>query len=306
MKQVIFQIKQVGFSRRHEPVRYRTVKLIHISDTHLGKNDNALRFSRLVDQLVTAPPLPPQECLLIHTGDVIDSASAENRAAGCQQLARLSAAGYRVYLCPGNHDYGNAMAINNQAAHAFLHDYHQWIFHDQPASFPVVHHLDAAHVLILLDSNAAELVWYQRWFAEGHLGSSQLATLNTLLDQPDIRDKRIILCLHHHPFYYGYSVAPDVGDGHLAIHLLAGVTRSFRRLKDAYSLCKIIQDRVQLLLFGHMHYGLDCSSESQKYGIPQAFDGGSSTATDDDCDRLRYRQIDTDTRVVHTSMLRLD
>jgi hypothetical protein len=49
------------------------------------------------------------------------------------------------------------------------------------------------------------------------------------------------------------------------------------------------------LLFGHQHFGLDYSAEGQCYGIPLTLDGSSSTATQMDADRMRYRVIDVAT-----------
>jgi ribose 1,5-bisphosphokinase PhnN len=40
------------------------------------------------------------------------------------------------------------------------------------------------------------------------------------------------------------------------------------------------------------HFGLDYSAEGQRYGIPLTLDGSSSTATQMDADRMRYRVID--------------
>lgn len=268
------------------------MKIIHFSDTHVGMGDNAARFQQLVDDLIRNPPDVPQHCLVLHTGDIIDAATPDNRQAAQQILARLGDAGYRVILCPGNHDYGNKYCINHEAAQSFQQAFAPYLFWNAPHSYPVVHHLNDEVAVIGLDSNAAELNVWQGLFAEGYLGSVQLSALNRLLDDATLRGKKIILYLHHHPFYYGYSVMPDVGDGHFRKHLVAWLTRPFRRMKDAYSLCQIIRDRVQLVLYGHMHEGLDCSGESRKYGIRLALDGSSSTDTDRTHDRMRYRIID--------------
>ena len=54
-----------------------------------------------------------------------------------------------------------------------------------------------------------------------------------------------------------------------------------------------VRDRMQVLLFGHMHFGLDCSSDGQRYGIRLALDASSTTcAGDEGGDRMRYRVID--------------
>jgi len=281
------------------------MKIIHLSDTHLGTGENAARFGMVVDDLITNLPADPRQCVVAHTGDLIHAATAENRQAGKAALDRLAAAGYRVILCPGNHDYGDTFGVSSEAAEIFKQEFAPYMFHQEPQAFPVLHHLDDGHVLVGLDSNAAELSRLQRWFAEGHLGESQLASLNRLLDTKDLAGKKIVLCLHHHPFYYGYSVMPDMGDSHILKHLVVRVTRPFRRMKDAYSLCQIVRDRVQAVLFGHKHEGLDCSPESVKYGIGLGLDGGSTTDTDDSNDRLRYRIVDLASMTHVTRMIKI-
>lgn len=266
------------------------MKLIHISDTHVGRGDNALRFERVVDDLLANPPDAPENCLIVHTGDLIDSASEANRRAARILLDRL-ATRYRVLLCPGNHDYGDAMAVDEEDAQAFLQAFGDYIFQGKPWSFPVLSEVGSDHVFIGLDSNAEELSSWQRWFAEGHLGKGQLAALTGLLDSPAVAGKQVVVYLHHHPFSFGYSVMPDVGDRNPLSYLYAQLTRPFLRLKDAYSLCQVVRDRAHVLLFGHMHFGLDCSGEGRKYGLKLALDGSSTTCADDNADRMRYRAI---------------
>ncbi len=267
------------------------MKLIHISDTHIGRGNNALRFERVVDDLLANPPDVPERCLIVHTGDLIDSASSANRRAARILLDRL-AARYRVLLCPGNHDYGDAISMNEEDAQVFQRAFGDYIFRGQPSTFPVLHEVGADHVFIGLDSNAEELTFWERWFAEGHLGKPQLAALNNLLDSSALAGKKTIVYLHHHPFSFGYSVMADVGDRGLLSSLFAQLSRPFLRLKDAYSLCQVVRDRAHVLLFGHMHFGLDCSGEGRKYGVRLALDGSSTTCANDDADRMRYRVID--------------
>ena len=249
------------------------------------------RLGMVVNDLLEHPPDAPENCLVIHTGDVIDSATDVHRLAGKTLLKRL-AERYRILLCPGNHDYGDAMSVNKESAQKFREVFKDYIFQDKPPAFPVIHEVGGEYVFIGLDSNAAELSFFERWFAEGHLGKEQLAELNKVLDRPELQNKKIIVYLHHHPFSFDYSVTPDVGDRHLLFHLFARLTRPFRRLKDAYSFCEIVRDRTHMLLFGHMHFGLDCSGDSRRYGVHVALDGGSSTCTENECDRIRYRIID--------------
>lgn len=271
------------------------MKLIHLSDTHIGKDNNLERLEIVVNDLITNPPeKDTAKCIVLHTGDLIDKATDENRIKAKKILDRLSAAGYQVLLCPGNHDYGNSYWVNRQAADKFQHHFSPYLFHDQENKFPTLLTVEDKYIFIGLDSNAAELNFWQHWFAEGHIGRSQLTRLNQLLDSEIVKNKKIIVYLHHHPFYYEYSVAPDVSDKNPLFHLLTWITRPFRRLKDAYSFCQVIRDRVHLICFGHKHFGLDCSSESRKYGIKMALDGSSTTCSGSNHDRMRYRIVDLD------------
>jgi 3',5'-cyclic AMP phosphodiesterase CpdA len=279
------------------------MKMIHISDTHIGRDDNTLRFEQVVNDLLENPPDEPGNCVIVHTGDLIDAATVANRQAGRLLLDRL-ATRYRVLLCPGNHDYGDAMSVDEEDARAFQIIFGDFIFQGQAHEFPVLSEV-GSHVFIGLDSNAEELGFMERWFAEGHLGGRQLASLNEMLDSPAVAGKQVVIYLHHHPFSFGYSVMPDVGDRNPLNYLYVQLTRPFLRLKDAFSLCQVLRDRVQALLFGHMHYGLDCSGEGRKYGIKLALDGSSTTCVDDDSDRMRYRVIDLADMSQTMRMLRL-
>ncbi len=280
------------------------MKIIHLSDTHIGAGANEERTDLVVEDLIKNPPDDPGQCAVVHTGDLIHAATPGNRLAAKSRLDRLRESGYRVILCPGNHDYGDSLGVSSEEARTFREEFASYLFPEGPREFPVLHRLGDDHVLIGLDSSAAELKFPQGFFAEGHLGAPQLDRLNRLLDADALKGKNAVLCLHHHPFYYGYSVMPDVGDGHLFKHLTARLTRPFRRMKDAYSLCRIIRDRVQAVLFGHMHEGLDCSGESAKYGIPLALDGSSTTDADNVNDRLRYRIIDPAATAYTVRMIR--
>jgi 3',5'-cyclic AMP phosphodiesterase CpdA len=265
------------------------MKIIHLSDTHVGRDNNAQRLQMLLDDIRTLGP--PDQYLIVHTGDLNDNASPATMQQSRGLLDPLAQAGWRILMCPGNHDYGDALHVDPQCAALFRDGFGSYLFGRQAPQFPVLT-LTQDCALIGLDSNAAELGWWQRWAAEGQLGQAQLAALNRLLDQPAVRQRKVLVYLHHHPFFDAFVVRSDVADGHLLSHLLGWNTRRFRRLKDAYSLLQCLRDRVDILLFGHQHLGLDYRTEAQRYGIALALDASSSTATQMDTDRMRYRVID--------------
>lgn len=278
------------------------MKIIHLSDTHIGYDDNAERFDQLIQNIASLGS--PKDYIIIHTGDLINKGNEQERELGAQKLNQLSEMGWRIFLVPGNHDYGNSMQIDPTLAKHFQEKFAPYLFGLQPPYFPVLNFIDDC-ALIGLDSNQGEMGWISRWLAEGNLGNQQIEALSDLLDLPEVRDKCIVIYLHHHPFFDAYVVAPDVDDGHYFSHLFGWNTRRFRRLKDAYSLLQSIRDRVDVLLFGHQHYGFDYSTEGQRYGIPIALDGSSSTCTQMNTDRMRYRIVDTSTGIITTQFIKL-
>ncbi|MFA7383188.1 MAG: metallophosphoesterase [Desulfurivibrionaceae bacterium] len=280
------------------------MKIIHLSDTHIGLQGMEARFELIIDDLTRQRPLNPGSHVIVHTGDLIHRANADNRKAAQALLDRLRDFGYPVLLCPGNHDYGDSLSVGAKAADDFQAAFGEYLFQDGKEGFPSLY-LRGDSAFIGLDSNAAELHGPSRLLAEGFLGVAQLSRLNVLLDSDQLLGKKIVILLHHHPFSFGYSVSPDVGDGSLFFNLFAGLTRPFRRLKDAHSFVRLVRDRARVLLFGHMHHGLDCSGEAMKYGIPLALDGGSSTCAEAGEDRMRYRIIDSGSMTRETRFLPL-
>jgi predicted phosphodiesterase len=265
------------------------MKLIHLSDTHVGRDNNTQRLQSLLDDIASLGN--PADYLIVHTGDLNDRGNLDAMQQSRALLDPMAEKGWRILLVPGNHDCGDALHVDPGCAAQFRDHFSSYIFGRQPKQYPVLTLTDDC-ALIGLDSNEAEMGWWERWAAEGYLGEAQIAALNTLLDRPDVRQRKVVVYLHHHPFFDAFAVRADLGDRGYLSHLFGWNTRRFRRLKDAYSLMQCIRDRADILLFGHQHFGLDYSAEGQRYGIPLALDGSSSTATQMDTDRMRYRVIE--------------
>jgi 3',5'-cyclic AMP phosphodiesterase CpdA len=278
------------------------MKIIHLSDTHVGRAPNAERLQLLLDDIAQLGD--PADFLILHTGDLNDRGSPEAMQQSRALLDPMQAQGWRILLCPGNHDYGDSLHVDPNWAAQFRDHFSSMIFGKQPKQFPVLTLTDDC-ALIGLDSNEAEMHFWERWAAEGNLGKKQIAALNTLLDRPDVQQRKVVLYLHHHPFFDAFAVRADVADSGYFSHLFGWNTRRFRRLKEAYTLMQCIRDRVDILLFGHQHFGLDYSAEGQRYGIPLALDGSSSTAMQMDTDRMRYRVIDVTSGTYETRFVGL-
>lgn len=281
------------------------MKIIHLSDTHLGYGDCDLQFRKIVDDLTLWRPCDPEQHLIVHTGDLVDrSSDSASLDLAHELLSELCSFGYRLLLCPGNHDYGDSLSMSAELAEQFRSRFGEFLFPDQndKAGFPTLHTVGDSS-FIGLDSNVGELNWYDRLFAEGEFGKEQLTRLDKLLEQQHSLGQRIVLYFHHHPFPYGFMVTPGLREAGGISHWIMLLTRSFRRLKDAFSFNQTVRDRALLLLFGHRHFGLDCRAESSKYGIPLAFDGSSSTGKDMPGGNLHYRIIDLDSLSAETRLL---
>lgn len=287
------------------------MKIIHLSDTHIGHGDCALQSRKIVDDLTLWRPCDTGQHLIIHTGDLVhDASDSASLDLAHQLLSELRAFGYRILLCPGNHDYGDSLSMSAGLATQFRSRFREFLFPDQgqaedagDASFPTLHSV-GNWAFIGLDSNWGELGRFDRLFAEGKFGEEQLARLDDMLDQQLASGNRVAVYFHHHPYPYGFMVNPGLGESAAIGQWIMRLTRSFRRLKDAFSFNQTVRDRAHLLLFGHMHFGLDCRAESGKYGIPLAFDGGSSTGKDMVGKMLRYRIIDLDSLAAETRFLK--
>ncbi|MFM8444574.1 MAG: metallophosphoesterase family protein [Methylococcus sp.] len=270
------------------------MKIIHISDTHVGHGNNENRLERVVEDILSLGP--PRQHIVIHTGDLINAAHPELMDIAEPILKRLTQRGWRVLLTPGNHDYGNALKVDKEWAKCFRERFRPYLFGEAACQdqegFPVLTVMgDCA--FIGLDSNEGELSFWLHWMAEGFLDDPQIQKLKAMLD--GLQGKTIVVYLHHHPFQDAYAVDPEPGQRFYVRHILGLNTRRFRRLKDAHALLQCLRDRAHILLFGHQHFGLDYSAETRRYGIALALDASSTTRSREETHQLSYRIIDTRT-----------
>jgi 3',5'-cyclic AMP phosphodiesterase CpdA len=199
------------------------MKLLHISDTHIrGDGDEELRKRfALIQQF---------EGKIILTGDVTDDGSEEQYGVASNLLQSLRE---RLYLCPGNHDYGwQGILYSEDAAKRFDQFCGQTFVGQTPyiGQIPRVSFLEDA-VLISLNSCLETANPFD--FACGQIGAGQLIALKNILNDPIVRSGATkILCLHHHPFIHGDPTM---------------------ELLDARDFLRTIYRKVDILLFGHKH-----------------------------------------------------
>jgi len=259
------------------------MKLIHLSDLHVGQGANREKFEHIIRHLNTAPEFNNQDHVIIITGDLINDADDEHAHDEVRAMIDTLSSRFtgRILICPGNHDYGDFWGGHHKFVARFrqvFDDYLQgsgdidaadYLPADMPynSPFPVVDIMGQI-AFIGLDTTADELKDGYSLGAEGRMGERQLKALDKLLGLPQLSGKRIIIYFHHHPYH--------------AVHYL-------NRFKDADDFRRVVKNRAHVLLFGHNHKYAVCSSDSQNDGIAMALEGGKTTR------EMRFRIIDPET-----------
>lgn len=235
------------------------MKIIHLSDIHIGKSNNKEKFNAITDWIVNNIETHRAQVIII-TGDIVDNGALGEYREAKNQLEKLSRAGLKVLSSPGNHDYGKNGIFENWKCVSLFKKY---ISGD--VEYPYAESIDN-YIFIMLDSMLQEMKDHDMWGAQGELGKQQLSELDRILN--DIEEfkpeAKIIVALHHHPFYYNY----------------------FLKLRDDNLFKKVIMDedrqdsRIDCLLFGHKHVEkrfLGESGKQEKYNIGTIYASGSST-----------------------------
>jgi len=226
-------------------------KIIHLSDLHVGHEDCGVRFRTIIDN-ITLLKQPAQNYIIVITGDIVENANqSEQIDEAVDALQHFENNGYKVLVIPGNHDYGTGGLGNRKFAGLFKKKY----YGDTGITYPKTDIIDDI-AFIGLDSTAAELHWHDRFLSQGELGRNQLKRLRTILDDPAIATLKKVVYLHHHPFDFKFGM----------------------QLKNNNDLKKVIENRIDAILFGHYHN----SSTAGKifhgmWGIRRCYNAGSAT-----------------------------
>ncbi len=208
-----------------------TTKIIHISDLHFRANNDG-RDELLAQGLAKLNERCPEHNLII-TGDITDDGSREQYELA---YAHLSPFIGRLFLCPGNHDYGAMGNFYSRDRAARFDEFteslqiYAYYFDSGGPVIKTVNDGERNINIVGLDTNLKTTTAFD--FACGKVGDSQLEHLwnffHTSIRRPDIN----IVYLHHHPFV---NLNPMM------------------ELVDRRKLMRIIYGRVNVLLFGHRH-----------------------------------------------------
>lgn len=221
------------------------MKIVHLSDLHIGRGRNFENTQTLLKGIVKKYEKKKRKPAIIITGDITDDGRREQYEMAKKLLDNEIPGDYHVFLCPGNHDFGwNGVMAKSEN----IERYQKYLSPD--VNFPVLKSIDNCH-FIGIDSMEDERDGLDRFGAEGEIGERQLCVLNYQIEtiKKNSPEDKIIVYLHHHPFYYNF----------------------FLRLKDADELKEVIREKIDVLLFGHKHvekrFNQKRSDKEQKYGI---------------------------------------
>lgn len=227
-------------------------KIIHLSDLHVGHEDCGEKFRTIIDN-INFLKQPAKNYIIVITGDIVDNGNHPDFVdQAFEAIEQLKADGYTVLVIPGNHDYGTGTLGNKELVGFFKERYYK----DGGITYPKLDIIDKI-AFIGLDSTAEELHWHDRILSEGELGRDQLNRLNEILKKPGLSKLKKVVYMHHHPFDFKLGM----------------------ELKDKHNLQKVIENRIDMLLFGHYH--ADPGSAGKIYngvwGIRRCYNAGSST-----------------------------
>jgi predicted MPP superfamily phosphohydrolase len=227
-------------------------RIIHLSDLHVGHEECGIKFRTLIDN-ITFLKQPAHNYIILITGDIVDNANhSEQIDEAVDAIEQFKERGYNVLVVPGNHDYGTGVIGDKKFVGLFKKKY----YGSRKISYPKLDIIDEI-AFIGLDSTAEELHWLDRFFSEGELGEAQLKRLKKVLKKPEVASRKKVVYLHHHPFDFKVGM----------------------QLKDSNDLKNIIENKIDMLLFGHYH--LDPVSAGKIYhgmwDIKRCYNAGSST-----------------------------
>jgi 3',5'-cyclic AMP phosphodiesterase CpdA len=241
------------------------LKIIHLSDLHIGKSNNLEKTARLVDWILENRHLHHSRLVII-SGDLVDDGENWQFLQAKGQIDRLQEEDYTVLVAPGNHDYGPGGYRENQQSRIDFINLISGVL-----EYPHLY-LRAGQAFIILDTMAAEMAEMELWGAQGYLGLEQLQKLDQLLDElaanPAVEN--VVVVQHHHPFDY------------LFYHGL----RDHEDLKGVVS-CRVnAPPRVNALLFGHKHlehrFNDPDENKEQLYGIDLIYASGQTVERNHD------------------------
>lgn len=248
------------------------LKILVLSDLHINSSDaitNTAGFTnRETSNMLKRVQALYEDHILIVTGDIVDNqlGAPWNMAEFNRAYDLLKPFKGRIYLCPGNHDFGllgnafepvSPMSFDNVLSKRLVASptaATPWSFiGDNGVNFAYLGHSGFVVNLYALDTNKETISVHD--FARGMVGTTQLKQLTTRwLLPPKLPNEIRIVFFHHHPF---------IGEWQM-------------ELEDAADLRSALSGKVDVVCFGHNHQQEPVSRYKGKHGIPYWLASGAS------------------------------
>ena len=126
------------------------MKIIQLSDLHIGKSNNLEKAHQVVDWILGNQDLHGSSTVII-SGDLVDDGETWQFEKARELLGRLHQADYFVLVTPGNHDYG---PNGSRESPASKRDFRELI--SRVVEYPAVF-IRSGQAFVLLDSMEAEM-----------------------------------------------------------------------------------------------------------------------------------------------------
>lgn len=195
--------------------------------------------------------------IVVITGDITQNGHPREYENALAILGTLKTAGFELFIVPGNHDVavrghmfrkkaqlrfqrkilGELMGLTQAQQDTCVMD----------QLYPLVRTYNNVRIIGLDSANSSTFV------ATGEIGKPQLDKLAAELMAPRGDCERVVICLHHHPFYR------EVG----------------HRLNDSAALQKAVYGRAHVVMFGHRHRS---ERWRDKLGVPIVYASGQTNA----------------------------
>jgi hypothetical protein len=211
------------------------IEILHVSDLHFGQGSypDGLAKSLLKAASERYPFAGEENTYLLVTGDFTDHGRKSEYERAGQALSPFTG---RVFMTPGNHDYGSFFGTDysEEKAKYFDDPFAKTLEFNHPFFDKKVFVRElqdrSGHSLIMLGLNSCTKVGTDDW-ARGEIGESQRNELATILAQYDAKTPKILF-LHHIP--NREADLPDI-----------------MTLMDWKELMEVVVDKVDVLAFGH-------------------------------------------------------
>ncbi len=282
------------------------MKFIHLSDLHIHSTRNTeetVYAFALVQGIIAKYKDSDDKPWIVITGDIVEDATEKQYVRAVEILFILKDKGFTLLIQPGNHDYGLKGNIYGEIGQARFQKYIlAGLLKDTDAAtdglymedlYPRVIEHEEGIVFIELDSMQA-IENKLAHFARGRISKKQLVILSDQIEIAKNNGKKIVVCMHHHPFYRGELAKP------------------FMAMENAEELMSILKGKIDILCFGHKHISnvwsydanRDMDGYSQKYRIPWIIASGKSTEKTRD-GKLYFREIEINEDTINVSEVKI-